>query len=67
MGLNYEENVEISKVPPVKRYLGCPFQIAEQDRKLRLAFVEAFRDEDSVRDIAHIADVAMRVVRECRG
>jgi hypothetical protein len=60
MGLNYEENVEVSKVPPVKRYPGCPFQIAEQDRKLKLAFVREFGDAD-------LAETAMRVVRECRG
>ena len=50
-----------------KRRAMCPHQQKEQDRKLKLAFVEAFRDEDSVRDIAHMAAVAMRVVKECRG
>jgi hypothetical protein len=54
---------------PADRLAQCRGQAMqdEGDRKLKLAFVEAFRDEDSVRDIAHMADVAMRVVRECRG
>lgn len=45
---------------PVKRYPGCPLQIAAADKKLKAKLLAEFND-------AAIADRAMRVIKGERG
>lgn len=59
MTLNYDEKVEISKLPPVKPYAGCALLQAAKDKKLRAKLLAEFNDAD-------IADRAMRVIKGMR-
>lgn len=52
--------VTVTEPKPVKRYPGCPIQIAAADKKLRAALLAEFNDTG-------IADRVMRVIKGKRG
>lgn len=60
MTVDYDEKVEISKLPPVKRYQGCALLQAAKDKKLKAALFFELGDSELV-------DRVMRVIKGERG